>query len=104
MFLGNRNLQQLNHQANDFARREMISGFLASLFRKPPQQLLINVSHLQIRQVIGTEWFVFVLIEDWSEPIALDHLADDLAIVEVLDNLINVLRESIDVVAKVLSQ
>ena len=95
------NLQQLDHQANDFARREVVARLLARFFREAPEQLLVDVAHFEIGEVLGSEPLLLVLVQDGREPVALHHLADDGAVVEVLDDVVNVLREAVDVGAEV---
>lgn len=41
--IGDRNLQQLDDQPDDFARGEVLSSLLAALFRETPEQLLVDV-------------------------------------------------------------
>ena len=48
--VGDGNVQQLDHEPDDFARGEVLSGLLAALFREAPQQLLVDVAHLQRRR------------------------------------------------------
>ena len=102
MPVGDGNLQQLDHQADDLARGEVLSGLLAALFRKAPEQLLIDVAHLQAGELVRAKLQFLVLIEDRGEPVVLHHLADGGAVVEVLDDVVNVLREAVDVGAEVL--
>jgi hypothetical protein len=99
--LRNGNLQQLDHKADDFARGEVFPGLLATLFRETPQQFLIDVAHLQIRELVRTKREFLILIEDRGEPVVLHHQADGSAIIEVLDDVLHVLGEAVDVGAEV---
>ena len=98
------NLQQLDHQADDFARREVFPGLLAALFREAPEQFLVDVAHLQPGELVGAEREFLVLVQDRGQPVVLHHLADGGAVIEVLDDVVNVLREAVDVGAEVLLQ
>src|ERR1039457_6753102 len=96
--------QQLDHETDDLARGEVISGFLAALFREAPEQFLVDVAHLQRRELVWAEFEPLVLVENGCEAIVLHHQADGGAIVEVLDNVVDVFGEAVDVGAKVLLQ
>jgi hypothetical protein len=61
MFLRDGNIQQLDHQADDFARREVLSSFVTVLFRKAPEQLLIDGAPLQTGELIGTSRLFFTI-------------------------------------------
>ncbi len=102
--VGDGNLQQLDHEPDDFARGEVFSGLLAALFREAPQQFLVDVAHLQPGELVRAELQFLVLIQDRGEPVVLHHLADGGAVVEVLDDVVNVLGEAVDVGAEVLLQ
>ena len=104
MPVGDGNLQQLDHEPDDFARGEVFSGLLAALFREAPEQLLVDVAHLQRRELVRAKLQFLVLVQDRGEPVVLHHLADGGAVVEVLDDVVNVLREAVDVGAEVLLQ
>ena len=100
--VGDGDVEQLHHQADDFARGEVLSGLFAALFREAPQQFLVDVAHLQRRELVRAELQFLVLIQDRGQPVVLHHLADGGAVVEVLDDVVNVLREAVDVGAEVL--
>ncbi|TKS59444.1 MAG: hypothetical protein EWM72_02254 [Nitrospira sp.] len=104
MPVGNGNVQQLDHETDDFARGEVISGLLAALFREPPEQFLIDITHLQRRELVRTEFQFLVLVQDRSEPVVLHHRADGGSVVEVLDDIVNVLRKAVDVGAEIFLQ
>ena len=102
--VGDGNFQQLDHEPDDLARGEVFSGLLAALFREAPQQFLVDVAHLQTGELVRAKLQFLVLIQDRGEPVVLHHRADGGAVVEVLDDVVNVLREAVDVGAEVLLQ
>ena len=104
MLVRDRNIQQLDHESDDFSRREVLPGLLAALFRKAPEQLFVYVAHLQPGELVGTEREFLVLVEDRRQAVVFHHQADGGAIVEMLDDVVNVLRETVDVGAEILLQ
>jgi hypothetical protein len=96
-------VEQFDHQADDFARREVLPGLLAALFREAPQQFLVDVAHFQRRELVGAEGELLVLVEDRRQPVVLHHQRDGGAVIEVLDDVVDVLREAVDVGAEVSS-
>ena len=102
--VGDGNVQQLDHQPDDLARGEVFPGLLAALFREAPEQFLVDVAHLQAGELVRAEFEFLVLVQDRGEPVVLHHLADGGAVVEVLDDVVNVLGEAVDVGAEVLLQ
>ena len=95
-------VEQFDHQPDHFARGEVFSGLLAALFREAPQDLLVDVAHLQRRQLVRAELQFLVLVQDRSEAVVLHRLADGGPVVEMLDDVVDVLREAVDVGAEVL--
>ena len=89
--VGDGDLQQLDHQPDDLARGEVFSGLLAALFREAPQQLLVDVAHLQAGELVRAKLQFLVLIQDRGQPVVLHHRGDGGAVVEVLDDVVNVL-------------
>ena len=104
MPVGDGNLQQLDHEADNFARGEVISCLLAALFRKAPEQFLVDVTHFEGGELVRAEREFLVLIQDRGEAVVLYHRADGRAVIEVLDNVLNVLGEAVDVVPEVFSE
>ena len=76
----------------------------AALFRKAPQQFLVDVAHLQAGELVRAKLQFLVLIQDRGESVVLHHQADGGAIVEVLDDIVDVLGEAVDVGAEILLQ
>ena len=101
MLVRDRNIQQLDHQADDFARGKVFPGLVTALFRKAPQQLLVDVAHLQPGELVGAEREFLVLVQDRGQPVILHHQPDGCSIIEMLDDVVNVLRKAIDVGAEI---
>ena len=97
-------IQQLYHEPDHLARGEVFSGLLSALFREPAEQLLVDVAHFQGRELVGTELQFLVLVQDRRQAVVLYHLADGGAVVEVLDDIVDVFREAVDVGPKVCFQ
>ena len=104
MLVRDGNIQQLNHQADDLARREVFPGLVTALFRETPEQLFVDVAHLQPGELVRAEGEFLVLVQDRGQPVEFHHLADGGAVIEVLDDVVNVLGEAVDVGAKILLQ
>jgi hypothetical protein len=47
--------QQVHHQPDDLPRREVPAGGLVGQLGEPPDQLLVQVAHLQIRHGLGMQ-------------------------------------------------
>ena len=79
----------------------MFSGLVTALLREAPQQLFVDVAHLQARELVGAQGQFLVLVEDGGQPVVLHHQGDGGAVVEVLDDFLHRWREAIDVRAEV---
>ena len=95
-------LQQLDHEANNLTRCEMIPGRFGVRFRESPEQFLIDVAHLKAGELFRSDIEDGILVQDRGEAGILDHFADDGAVIETIENILNVLREAVEVGAKVL--
>jgi len=89
------NVQQLNHQADDFTRSEMFLRLLHHFVLKPAEQFFVDIAHLQIRDLVRADLQFLVLVENWSEPVVLHHLTDGRPVVEVFDDVVNILGEAL---------
>jgi len=98
---GNRDVEQFHHQPDHFAGGEVFPGLLPALLRESPQQLLVDVAHLQRRELVRTEFQLLVLVEDGSQAIVLHHLSDGGPVVEMLDDVVDVLGKPVDVRAEI---
>jgi hypothetical protein len=87
---------------DDFARGEVIPCLLAALLREAPEQFLVDVAHLQPGELVGAEREFLVLVQYRRQTVVLHHQTDRRPIVEVFDDVLDVLREPVDVGAEVL--
>ena len=68
-----RDVEQLDHEADHLARREVLPGLLAALFGKAPQKALVDVSHLQRREVVRPQRHRLVLVDDRGQAFIARH-------------------------------
>ena len=94
----------LHHQPDDLARGEVLPGLLAALFREAPQQLFVDIAHLEVGELRGAQRQALVLVEDGGEPVVLDQLGDGGVVVEVVEDVADVLGEAVEVGAEVVFQ
>jgi len=99
--VGNGDFEKLDHQADDFAGGEVVSGLFAALFGEAPEDLFVYVAHFEAGELVGAEREFFVLVEDGGEAVVLHHLTDGGAVVEVFDDVVDVFGEPVDVAAEV---
>ena len=97
MFFRDGDGQQFHHQADHLPGGEMFPGLLTALFRESPQEFFVNITHLQVGELIGTKVEFLVLVKDGRQPVVLHHLADGGAVVEMFDDIVHILREPIDI-------
>ena len=100
-----RRKQQVDHQLDDFARREVFPCFFIGLFRADPDQLFKHIAHLHSRlvgrqvgkaQIEGGE-----LLDDLEQQVLFGHLADLLTKLEVIKDGADVGRVAVDVAVEV---
>ena len=89
--------QEVYHQPNDFARSEVLSSLLVGLFCTDPDELLENVTHLDVVNVFGREVHSREFLDHLIEQVLLRHAHDLLVEGESLHDLANVFRVVIDV-------
>ena len=88
---------QGGRQPHDVARGEVLAGRLVGAFRKAPDQLLEDEAHVVVADGLGAEVRGGHLLHDLEEQVGLVELADELAELEVLEDLAGVLREAVHV-------
>src|SRR5579864_9769919 len=94
--------QQVDHQPDDLARREVVTGGLVRCFIEAPDQVLEDQAHLVIGDDVGMQIDVCELPDHQVEPVGLIQLGDFLLELEVLEYLPRPRRETLDVVRQVL--
>ena len=60
---------QIDHQPDNFARREMLAGRLVALLGKPPDQFLEDVAHFVVVHHVGVQIDVEELAQDEEEEV-----------------------------------
>ena len=79
----------------------MFPGLFAALFREAPQQFLVDVTHFQVGKLLRAECGFLVVVEDRRQPVVAGHRSDGGVVVEMLDDLLHVLREAVQILAEV---
>ncbi|OQA27234.1 MAG: hypothetical protein BWY59_01131 [Verrucomicrobia bacterium ADurb.Bin345] len=93
--------QQIDHEPDDFPRREMVARLLVAGLVEPPDQLLEDVTHLQVGDRVRVQIDLAELRYDEVQPVRLIQLADVLLEPEVLDDFAGAGGESLDEVGEV---
>ena len=88
---------QGDHQADDLTRREVLARVLVHRLIELPEQLLEDVAHLQVRDLVRVEVDVLELLQHQEQQSGLVQLADRVAEVELLQHLPHVVGEPVDV-------
>lgn len=94
-------IDEVRHQADDFARGEVVAGLFVRLFVEPHHQMLEQVSHLQIVDVVGVQVHVRHRLHDGEKPIAGIELFDLVVELEPLEDGAGGGREAVDIGDKV---
>ena len=105
--LGTQNLavgreQQIDHQPDHFARREVVAGRLVRCFVEAPDHVFKDQAHVVIGYGVGMQVDVGELPDHQVEPVGLVELGDLFLELEVLEYLPGLGREALDVVRQVL--
>ena len=79
--------QQVHHQADDFARREVLAGCLVAQLGELAKQLLVDVAHLDVADLVGMEVDFGHFGEDEIEQLRPVEAADLGVEVELLDDV-----------------
>ena len=91
--------QQVDHQPDDLARREVLTGGLVRELGEPPDQLLVEVAHLDVRHGLGVQVDVGELADDQVEEVGPAQPVDLDVEVELVDDVPGRLGEAGDVEA-----
>jgi len=89
--------QQVHHQLDHLARREMLAGLFVRLFRTDPDELLEDVAHLDVVDATRRQIDRGELLDDFVQQVLLGHARDLLIEGQALHDFANVLREAVDV-------
>ncbi len=88
---------QGGRQPHDVARGEVLTRRLVGAFREAPDQLLEDEAHVVVADGLRAQVGGGHLLHDLEEQVGLVELADELAELEVLEDLAGVLREAVHV-------
>ena len=94
--------QQVDHQPDDLARREVVAGGLVRGFIEPPDQVLEDQAHLVVRHRVGVQVDLGELADHQEQPVGFVQLGDLLLELEILEDLAGLGGERLDVVGQVL--
>jgi hypothetical protein len=94
--------EQVDHEADHFARREVITGRLVREFVEAADEVLEDEPHLLVRHVRRVEVDVGELRDHEVKDVRLVHLLDLGLELEVLEDALDVRREALDVADQVL--
>ena len=95
--------QQVDHQADDFARREVLTGRLVGQFRELADQLLEREPHLVVVDRLGMQVDARELLGDLIEQPALGQLVDLGREAEPLEDVAHGGRERLNIGEEVLA-
>ncbi|GMA92003.1 hypothetical protein GCM10025869_25320 [Homoserinibacter gongjuensis] len=95
--------QQVDHQPDRVARREVLTRGLVRRLRELADERLEEVAHLGIRDAVGVEIDVGELLHHEQQPVVLGHGADLVLELELLED-VDLRREPCDEVDEVIGE
>jgi len=93
--------QQVHHQPDNLAGREVVARRLVGRFAESPDQFLEDVAHLDVGHRIGVQVDVAELRHHQEQPVMLVQLGDVLLEGKPLEDAPHVGREALDVAGQV---
>ena len=102
--VGLRRQQQIHHQPDHLAGREVLPSLLVGLLCTDPDELLEDVAHLHVVDPSQRQIEVCELLDDLEQQVAFVHTGDVLTEAEAFHDLAHVLREADDVGVEVLRE
>jgi hypothetical protein len=94
--------QDVHHQPDDLARREVVARGLVGQLIEAPDEVLEDQPHLLVRHCVRVQVHVAELGNDEVENVRLAHPLDLILKLEELEDVAHVLREALDVANEVL--
>ncbi len=79
-------VDEVRHQADDLARREVVAGLLVGLFVEPHHQMLEQVAHLEVVDAVRVQIDVGHRLDDGEQAVAGVELLDLVAELEALED------------------
>jgi hypothetical protein len=89
--------QQVDHQLDDLAGREVLPGLFVRLLRADPDEFLEDIPHLDVAHAVRGQVDRGELLDDLVEEVLLRHARDLLIEREPLHDLADIAREAVDV-------
>ena len=93
--------QEADHQADHLARGKVLAGIFVQRLVETADQLLEDVAHLQVGDLIGVQIDLPELLQHQEEEAGAIELGDCVIEVELLQHLTHIGAEAIDVIAQV---
>ena len=94
--------QDVHHQPDDLARREVVARGLVGQLVEAADEVLEDEPHLLVRHRVRVQVHVAELGDDEVEDVRLAHPLDLVLELEELEDVAHVLREALDVADEVL--
>ena len=94
--------QDVHHQPDDFARREVVARGLVGQFVEAADEVLEDEPHLLVRHRVRVQVHVAELGDDEVEDVRLAHPLDLVLELEEVEDVAHVRREALDVADEVL--
>ena len=91
--------QNVYHELDNISARVVIAGF--GIFREPTNQVLKDVSHLNIVNGLGIEVKLRESLYHRQQTVVLIHLVDLLVKVKAFDDVLHIGRKALDIVAEI---
>jgi hypothetical protein len=89
--------EQVDHEADDFAGREVVTRRLIGLFVEAPDQVLEQQSHFNVVHRAWVEVDLAELSDHQKQDVVLAHALDFVGEIEALEDAFYVVRETVDV-------
>jgi hypothetical protein len=89
--------EEVDHQPDHLARREVLAGGLVRELREAADELLVEVAHLEVRDDVRVEVDLRELGDDQVEQVLLAEARDLCVEAELLDHVARRRREAGDV-------
>ena len=93
--------QEVDHEADHLTGGIVLPGCFIGHFRKPPQQLLENITHLVVLDPAGVEVDFGELIHQHEQQVVFGQFGHDFFDAEILDNFTDVFAEPVDVIVEI---
>ena len=93
--------EQVDHQADDLARGEVVAGLLVAGLIEAPDKFLEDVAHLDVGHLVRVQVDLAELGDEEIQAVRLVELGDVLLKAEMVDDLAGAAGEALDVVGQV---